>query len=137
MKKLLLGAASAVVISSAAFAADVYTPEVSLKDSPVYELPYSWTGFYAGVHGGYAVGDWRGKLTYTGNGGDSGIEGNRSVNADGGFGGGQIGFNKQLSAFVIGLEADISGSGFEGKRQLPHNILQRRWHSVLCQKFGR
>jgi outer membrane immunogenic protein len=56
-------------------------------------LPFTWTGAYAGASGGYG---------WTTSGG---------LDATGGFGGGQIGYNVQTGNFVVGVEGDIAGSG--------------------------
>ena len=114
---------------------------------PAYVAPsfYNWTGFYIGAQGGYA---W---------------SNNGNLHLDGGFVGGQIGFNWQPvgSPWVFGLEvdsvwADIGKSGTIGDRgrcakrldqcQLygivsrshrlclrPHNDL-RNWRSRLDQQ---
>jgi outer membrane immunogenic protein len=108
--------AGAVAISVSAKAADLSGPVSSgggYKDD--YVPAAMWTGFYLGVNGGYASGDWKGDFTYLGS-ADPAFNPGKKVNGDGGFGGGQIGFNKQMSAIVLGFEADIEGAGFEGKR---------------------
>jgi outer membrane immunogenic protein len=79
----------AIVVVAPAAAADLPTgmPQIS----PAYIAPsfYNWTGFYIGAHGGYAWG--------TGN-----------LDLDGGFVGGQIGFNWQPvgTPWMFGLELD-------------------------------
>lgn len=94
MRKIILGAALALVASSA-LAADISAP-------PVYvSAPgYNWTGFYVGAHGGYGWGNTQ-DVTNTG-------AARRDLT--GGFGGVQGGYNWQLGStpFVIGIETDIS-----------------------------
>ncbi|MBT3070591.1 porin family protein [Rhodomicrobium sp. Az07] len=114
MKKIILGVASVVALSSSAFAADLYKGG-SLKDAPVYEAPATWTGFYLGVHGGYGFGDLDGRVYYNPGTPVYDIADKQKTQFDGGFGGGQIGYNKQISSIVLGIEADISGSAIEGK----------------------
>jgi outer membrane immunogenic protein len=58
--------------------------------APLY-LPFTWTGAYAGASGGYG---------WTSSGG---------LDANGGFGGGQIGYNFQTGNIVVGVEGDIAG----------------------------
>jgi outer membrane immunogenic protein len=84
--------------------------------------PLSWTGFYIGVNGGYG---WSASDSQLGIEGfsDSSCGGTcgafrKGFNADGGFGGGQIGYNSQRGAFVFGIEADIQGSGIGGASAL-------------------
>ncbi|MGA8169397.1 MAG: outer membrane beta-barrel protein [Methylocystis sp.] len=94
MKKTLSALAlCAALASGAAQAADL----PSRKGAPVYVPPpapmFTWTGLYAGLNLG---GGW----------GDSHHGGQGSV-----LGGGQIGYNLQLSPlFVAGLETDFQGS---------------------------
>jgi outer membrane immunogenic protein len=120
-------AAGALIVGVQANAADLsgYGGGYSgYKDGPAYAPTSIWSGFYAGVNGGYG---WRqssdqfaypacdggvacGGLTYPA------FDG---VGASGGFGGGQIGYNWQsffgTPALVAGVETDIQGSGIGGK----------------------
>ncbi len=77
-------------------------PYGSIKDEPVYQKPFSWTGFYVGAHGGYSWGEFD----------DKGNPAADSKKIDGGFGGIQLGYNVQLpSNLVLGVEADVSLGG--------------------------
>ncbi len=50
----LIGLVSSLALITSANAADMYVPgPAGLKDVPVYEA--NWSGFYAGVNGGYGV----------------------------------------------------------------------------------
>ncbi len=112
MKKLLLTSASILAMTSASLAADTYSGG-GYKDGPAYVADTTWTGFYLGVHGGYANGDWDGILAYKG--GDAGFNpAHRTLDANGWLGGAQLGYNKQLGTVVLGAEADISWTGFSG-----------------------
>jgi len=78
----------------------------------VYKAPpaaplFSWTGFYAGVHGGagWAHKDWF-FVSQTGVSTPPGSEGSHV--ATGGLAGGQLGFNYQIGPWVWGVEADAS-----------------------------
>jgi len=91
----ILGAASALAISSAAFAAD-------MPPSPYYtqQQPYlagTWAGPYIGGTLGY---EW-------------GTVSNNPTNPSGVTGGVEGGFNWQRGNFVYGAEADINLSGAE------------------------
>lgn len=116
MKWFALAALGFTVSVSTATAADI--GRVPVKAPAV--VPYSWTGFYAGVHGGYA---WGGSadafiipgltglfppsppVTYlTGPTGPFALH----TEPDGWFAGGQIGYNYQINQWLIGAEADIS-----------------------------
>jgi outer membrane immunogenic protein len=59
--------------------------------------PANWTGAYAGAHGGVGIAHVRGR------------------DASGGLIGGQIGFNAQADRVVLGVEGDVTSSGFERK----------------------
>ena len=101
-----VAAATAAFVSTGALAADL-----SLA-TPV--SAYNWSGFYAGVHGGFG-GD---KFTYPFSIAfppDS-ASGNLTLNSSGFYGGGQVGYNWQFAPqWVAGVEADINASGIEGK----------------------
>lgn len=83
-------AIAAALLASTALAADLPTrPTYKAPPAPVL---FNWTGFYAGVHGGYAWGD-----------------------ADGWLAGGQLGVNYQPagSPFVWGVEVDGAFTNIE------------------------
>lgn len=76
----------------------------------------TWTGFYAGLHAGGAWGKDGSVLDVNYN------ATNELVPINGGstfLGGGQIGYNWQQSAFVFGVEADISGLNYLATGQSP------------------
>jgi outer membrane immunogenic protein len=77
--------------------------------------PANWSGLYVGAHGGWASSSTSGTLGYN----DAAFPGFTAADifnpverdlsdADGWLGGVQIGYNHQISALVIGLEADIA-----------------------------
>lgn len=99
MKSILLGSTAALLISTSVFAADAVSepppaPPVAMAD-PVQ--PFSWSGAYIGIHGGYGWGD--GDLA---SGGAS-----TSSSFDGGRFGGFTGYNWQ---FQNGLVAGVEGN---------------------------
>ena len=112
MKAILIGVAAVTsLLGTTAFAADL--PARTYTKAPVYVDPgYNWTGFYAGINGGYSWG--RAETTFA-----------PSVpifptpalapvhqNVDGGLVGGQIGYNWQFDRrWVLGLEGDIQWTG--------------------------
>ncbi|SDS27735.1 outer membrane protein [Bradyrhizobium canariense] len=102
MKNLFLASVAIVAISTAASAADLapYTK----APAPIINPGVNWSGFYIGAMGGYGWSDHVrasiGGLTATGSTND----------INGGFGGGTIGYNWQMSQWVFGLEADAAGA---------------------------
>ena len=72
---------------------EVPTPPVAVEETPLF----NWTGFTAGVQGGYA---W--------NNNDADFGGGFSADFDGGILGGFVGYNHQLdNNWVIGIEGDL------------------------------
>ena len=71
------------------------------------ELPFSWTGYYAGINGGYAWGQssWSDPAV----GANSG-----NFNTSGGLVGGQLGYNWQTGAIVLGIETDADWMSVKG-----------------------
>jgi outer membrane immunogenic protein len=142
MKKLLLSAAVLAISAGAALAADLPSRKGPPMLPPPPPPPPLWTGFYAGLNAGYNFGTNSNVQSAvlgqdaTGFGGIQHFEPaetfnlyNVSVptgaglaqsgsfaNTQNGFiGGGQIGYNYQWgSNFVIGIEADIQGTGIRG-----------------------
>ena len=120
-KLITLGLATAILASASAVsdAADAVR-------SPAYRpLPppipfYNWTGFYAGAHLGVGWSDGDGS-------GSSGF-----------LGGGQVGFNYQINQWVLGLEADISGTTIKDSFSVPFERvdLSLDWVSTLAPRFG-
>ncbi|MGO9174374.1 MAG: outer membrane protein [Rhodomicrobium sp.] len=115
LRRVILGAVSAIALTASANAADMYTPGPAGGYKDAYVPVDTWAGFYVGVNGGYAWGN------------DSTVSlsttippsvSSASFAPDGGFGGGQIGYNWQgllHPNLVLGIEADIQGADISGK----------------------
>jgi outer membrane immunogenic protein len=89
---------AAALASSSAGAADLM-----VRKAPPAPAVVNWTGFYAGIHLGYGFG----KITYY----DPNFPAwSLSHRPDGVIGGGQVGFNYQAGAWVLGIEADASAA---------------------------
>jgi outer membrane immunogenic protein len=148
-RSLLLGAVSALALSSPAFAADMYRGEaVSYKDAPVHVAPHIWTGFYVGVNGGYAWGDdddidlyyiLRDGVTRQDR------ETKYDVGLEGAFGGVQLGYNWQRNRYVFGIEADIQASDISADAsgrvvQKPNDVIEAdldlEWFSTIRARAG-
>jgi len=100
--KLAGGIALAMLAGNAALAADaVEAPPEPPVAAPVQYAPAaSWSGFYAGVFGGYNWG------SFDATGGD--------IDANGWSGGAFTGYNIQNGSVVYGVEADAGYSGTDG-----------------------
>jgi outer membrane immunogenic protein len=118
MKKLLVASAALVaLIGTPALAADM-----ALKAPPPPAPVCVWCGWYAGLNVGGAWDAGSSAATFAPSTAATAIffannEFPTSLSTDpkGVIGGGQIGYNWQASPnFVLGLEADIQGSGYKG-----------------------
>ena len=104
MKLKLIGAG----IAALSFVASSFSAQAADIPRPVYKAPhavvayYNWTGFYAGINGGYGWG--------TSNWDVAGI----SNKPKGGLVGATLGYNYQVGSFVWGLEGDIDWSMIKG-----------------------
>ncbi|WP_295848513.1 outer membrane beta-barrel protein [Tardiphaga sp.] len=115
MNRLSLATAAIVAFGAAgtASAADLGTRTYTKASAPV-EAGYNWSGFYAGVMGGYG---WSDRVRL------DGVTA-RSNDIKGGFGGGTIGYNWQTpgSAWVWGLEVDAAASGIKYSEALAPDL---------------
>ncbi len=102
----------AAAVASPSFAADLPPPTYQTPSykapaySPEYYVaPFSWTGFYLGINGGYGFGssNW---TNVTGTSGD--------FDVSGGLAGGTLGYNLQTGVWVWGIEADAAYSWIKG-----------------------
>jgi outer membrane immunogenic protein len=109
MRHGLLLAAVMTALAGPALAADM----VPVNKAPVAAPVYNWTGFYVGAHVG---GAWeRTSFSQTTTSGPL-VEG-ATINSSSIAGGGQIGFNWTVGKILVGLEADMSGTGLSGSAQ--------------------
>lgn len=113
---------------------------------PVAPPPFTWTGFYIGANGGWG---WS-KTDQTDAG--PGIFGavfpagsTTSFSQNGWLAGGQIGFNYQINALVLGAEADFDASGIKVSQSVPavppstlaSNLSYKNdWMSTFAARFG-
>ncbi len=123
MKKSLYLGASMLAIAAAAIvpasAADMYRGEPGgYKDGPAYVPANAWTGFYIGANGGYGWSAGNAKVSAAASTPvESAMLSNsaaKNFDSNGGFGGGQIGYNWQHGQLVLGVEADLQGAGING-----------------------
>lgn len=116
MRRIIAGsvAIASLLATAGAFAADL--PARTYTKAPIIVDPgYNWTGFYAGINGGYSWGRANTSIT-----GISPFAPFLPVPAlapfrsdvNGGLADGQIGYNWQVDRkWVLGLEGDVQWSG--------------------------
>jgi outer membrane immunogenic protein len=111
MRISIAGAAAACLFATTAFAADL-APRTYTKAPPMIVEPgYNWTGFYAGINGGYSWGSATEMVSI----GTPFPAFASKQHVDGGLVGGQIGYNWQVDPkWVLGLEADAQWTGERG-----------------------
>ena len=114
---LIAGVAFGLAAVQAASAADL--PRKAPAYAPPAPPPFSWTGFYGGIHVGYG---WSNSSATVTDGLANGLFDPVSLdqNGNGVIGGGQIGYNWQFAPnWVIGIEGDISGTGIRNTTFAP------------------
>lgn len=104
----IMGVASALLFSSAAFAADIpaFQPEQT-------QVSYDWSGLSVSIHGGLAAGDLDNPVALVDPMGATVLGGNLGQTFGGGLAGAGIGYNFQFGGFVLGVAADASWSEAE------------------------
>jgi len=97
MKRILLSTSAAIALCAASSVA--YAADMAVRAPPPLPPLYNWTGFYLGANIGGAWGnaDLHGNFTGA----------NWSLSNSGFMGGGQLGYNYQMGAFVLGVEWDF------------------------------
>jgi outer membrane immunogenic protein len=114
MRKYLMATALVGLGSAPTIAADLAARPYT--KAPALAAVYDWTGFYIGVNAGVGLGRDRFQHDWLG---EEGIY-SFYTSPQGGFGGGQIGYNWQtgsiLGPIVLGVEADIQGAGLSDDR---------------------
>jgi outer membrane protein W len=123
MRIIPCGALAAFVLSATGVTVEAADLPAQ-KAPPIYTPPaFTWTGLYGGINIGYGFGDdtrETGALAYVSPGAlpvlPLGSAWSIGHDLNGVVGGGQVGYNYQLSPwFVLGLEADIQASSLESK----------------------
>jgi outer membrane immunogenic protein len=114
LKKYLLATALVGLGSAPTLAADLAARPYT--KAPALAAVYDWTGFYIGVNAGVGIGRDRLQQDFL----QFGSPYSFYVSPQGGFGGGQLGYNWQTGSMfgpvVFGVEADIQGAGLSDDR---------------------
>jgi outer membrane immunogenic protein len=113
MKKILLGAAVAMLGIAPALAADM-APRYTKAPMAAPIAVYDWTGFYIGINGGGGSSHKCWDVTN-----NAGVPVNPPLaegchDATGGTVGGQVGYRWQASSWVFGVEAQGNWANFKG-----------------------
>jgi len=107
MKRAILIAVGLVGLAMPAVAADL--PNRMVTKAPVMAEPvWNWTGFYAGVNGGFG---WARSAHTDVTGASTGL-----FNQRGGLIGGTLGYNWQTGPAVFGLETDLDWANIDGSQ---------------------
>jgi outer membrane immunogenic protein len=109
-RPLMVIATASLLAASSASAADL-PARLYTKAPVVTDAGYDWSGFYAGINGGYS---WGRSAATVAAGTPTAVDIRQNV--DGGLGGGQIGYNWQVNrTWVLGVEADVQATGERGR----------------------
>ena len=138
MKQLISGIVLAAAAAMPAFAADipVAVPAAFADAAPAYR----WTGFYAGISGGYGFGKMHQGWTsaYYANDGLYDYDMDDTRKANGGLIGATVGYNYQINRLVLGAEADFSytwmksnAHGFETDVWQAGDRFDQRWSNGM------
>ena len=102
MKRFILSACAGVVAAMVAMPS--FAADLPRKAAPYYVAPFSWSGIYVGLNGGYGWGtsSWTSAAT-TGD-----------TKPKGWLAGGTLGYNLQTGVWVWGLEGDLDVSTIKG-----------------------
>jgi outer membrane immunogenic protein len=120
MKKLMMTTLALIAFGAIAPAQAADMPVKAMPVKAPGVIPYSWTGWYAGVNGGYSWGKSNTDVTFaTFPGGvpivpPAGSITNASTKLNGAIAGIQGGYNWQNGQWVVGIEGDIQWSGQRG-----------------------
>jgi outer membrane immunogenic protein len=119
IRKLLVSAAMLATMTGGAWAADL----PNTKGAPAFAPPpppvFTWTGLYIGAQAGY---EWGNAYNHIDTAAGAVIPG-ATNSTSGVVGGGHIGYNLQISQFVIGIEGDVEGTSDRGSSVEPNGSI--------------
>lgn len=132
MKHTLICLAALFCPAAAANAADLPVKAARSVVAPFF----GWTGFYAGVEGGYA---WSRDRTVEFDLGGQLTGFSQRFRPAGGFGGVHVGYNHQLDRFVVGIEGDADfgrvNAGFVNSG-IFHYDARKEWEASVRGRLG-
>jgi len=111
MNRLLLSTVALLGLSAGVSAADLPARSAPMAPAPMFSaVPiFTWSGFYIGLQAGYTAGEASGSVGF---GGTNLLS--EDFDLEGFVGGAHAGFNYQIGSIVVGVEADIEGTSFDG-----------------------
>jgi outer membrane immunogenic protein len=104
MHRHFAGLVAAMALMTSSAIADGMNTRGSIKDSV---QPFSWRGFYVGLHAGLATGNTQGEV-------DIGTGISTDYDLNGAIYGGQVGWLGQWGNVVAGIEGTYSGTSLQG-----------------------
>ena len=126
-------AACVVAFAGPAFSADLGPPAPYLVKAPPPHVAstYDWTGFYAGLHGGW--GSFQGAADNF-----AGLGGTISLSGSGWLGGAQLGYNYQIGSWVLGVEGDWAYTDIHGTNVAPalEQTVRINWVGTVTGRAG-
>lgn len=111
MKRSGILISALALLATPAFAADLYSASSSSNSLYSAAPASNWSGFYAGVNGGYGWGTTVNSPALAG--------GTTDNNSNGWSLGGQAGFNADMGGFVLGGEGDLQWANVGYSAALP------------------
>lgn len=140
MKRLAVYSAMlSLAFAGSAFAADLPTyqgPEAAVQPTTPTKA-VNWTGFYAGVQGGYAFGDASAPYGFAAGGPYTSSQ--DAADQTGFFGGVHAGYDYQIDKIVLGVEGELEYSdvgGDDGGSGGDVNALNNNWQGSLRGRVG-
>jgi outer membrane immunogenic protein len=127
MKKTVVATFSFIVgplLATTTYAADQVAVNYDFTPGVIAYEDSLWTGFYAGVHGGFGLLDTQGS---------DGLDGENYRTP---IGGAHVGFNYQVGSFVFGLEADVSAINIDEDLNLPFADVKADWIGSARARVG-
>jgi len=125
------------MVAGPAAAADLGRVPAPAPGVPYIAPLYDWTGFYFGAHGGSG---WSSATVTDPTGAAFAPPGaGVSVSGNGWLGGGQLGYNTQIGAWVFGIEGDLSYTDIRGTTTSPFGVditTRLDWIGTVTGRLG-